>query len=35
MLDKAKRISTVLVIRGLLSLLFGVLMLALPSGGGR
>jgi uncharacterized membrane protein HdeD (DUF308 family) len=30
MLDKAKRISTVLVIRGLLALLFGVLMLALP-----
>jgi uncharacterized membrane protein HdeD (DUF308 family) len=30
MLDKAKRISTVLVVRGLLSLLFGVLMLALP-----
>ncbi len=32
MLDKAKRISTVLVIRGLLALLFGVLMLALPPG---
>ncbi len=30
MLDKAKRISTVLVIRGLLALVFGVLMLALP-----
>ena len=30
MLDKAKRISTVLVIRGLLSLVFGVLMLSLP-----
>ncbi len=30
MLDKAKRISTVLVVRGLLALLFGVLMLALP-----
>jgi uncharacterized membrane protein HdeD (DUF308 family) len=30
MFDKAKRISTVLVIRGLLSLLFGVLLLALP-----
>ena len=29
MLDKAKRISTVLVIRGLLSLVFGVLMLSL------
>ncbi len=29
MLDKAKRISTVLVIRGLLALVFGVLMLAL------
>lgn len=30
MFDKAKRISSVLVIRGLLALLFGVLMLALP-----
>jgi uncharacterized membrane protein HdeD (DUF308 family) len=30
MLDTAKRISTVLVIRGLLALLFGVLILALP-----
>jgi uncharacterized membrane protein HdeD (DUF308 family) len=29
MLDKAKRISTVLVIRGLLALVFGVLMLSL------
>jgi uncharacterized membrane protein HdeD (DUF308 family) len=32
MLDKAKRISTVLVIRGLLSLVFGVLMLSLQPG---
>jgi uncharacterized membrane protein HdeD (DUF308 family) len=30
MLDKAKRISTFLVIRGLLALVFGVLVLALP-----
>jgi len=30
MLDTAKRISTVLVIRGLLALVFGVLILALP-----
>ena len=29
MFDKAKRISTVLVIRGLLALLFGVLVLSL------
>jgi uncharacterized membrane protein HdeD (DUF308 family) len=30
MLDKSKRISSVLVLRGLLALLFGVLLLALP-----
>jgi uncharacterized membrane protein HdeD (DUF308 family) len=30
MFDKAKRISTVLVVRGLLALLFGVLILSLP-----
>src|SRR5262245_21274177 len=33
MLDKAKKISTVLVIRGLLALVFGVLILALPRDG--
>jgi uncharacterized membrane protein HdeD (DUF308 family) len=32
MLDKAKRASTFLIIRGLLSLFFGVLVLALPEG---
>jgi uncharacterized membrane protein HdeD (DUF308 family) len=32
MLDKAKRASTFLIIRGLLSLVFGVLVLALPEG---
>jgi uncharacterized membrane protein HdeD (DUF308 family) len=32
MLDKAKRASTFLIIRGLLSLCFGVLVLALPEG---
>jgi uncharacterized membrane protein HdeD (DUF308 family) len=30
MLDKSKRISSILVLRGLLALLFGVLLLALP-----
>jgi uncharacterized membrane protein HdeD (DUF308 family) len=32
MFDKAKRISTFLIIRGLLTLVFGVLVLALPEG---